>query len=192
MSVIGLGVILVVAAVAGLSYFRAAMVVYLRSRLDAQMMLGFFEHMLGLPFRFFEGRKTGQLVSRLSSNAVVRDTLTNQTLSSILDGLLVLGYLTVLLIQAPGYGALVALLAALQAGVVVATSGRMQRLVARELAAYAESQGYLVEALKGIGLLKASGSEPRVLAQWANLFTTQLNLSTERGRLSTLVDATLS
>src|SRR5712691_5983767 len=84
LSVLGLGVILVIAAVAGLSFFRAAMLVFLRSRLDAQMMLGFFEHMLGLPFRFFEGRKTGQLVSRLSSNAVVRDTLTNQTLSSIL------------------------------------------------------------------------------------------------------------
>jgi ATP-binding cassette subfamily B protein len=192
LNVLGLGVLAIVAAVARLSYLRAATLVYLRSRLDAQMMLGFFEHLLGLPFRFFEGRKTGQLVSRLGSNAVVRETLTNQTLSATLDGALVLGYLLVLLVAAPGFAGLVLALAALQIGLVAATGGQMQRLVARELAAYAESQGYLVEALKGMPLLKASGAEPRVLAQWSNLFSTQLNLSTQRGRLATLVDATMS
>jgi ATP-binding cassette, subfamily B, bacterial len=192
MPVLGLGVVLIAASVAVTSFLRAGLLVYLRSRLDAQLSLGLIEHMLSLPFRFFEGRKSGQLVSRLASNVVVRETLTNQTLSTILDGALVLVYLTILLIKAPNFGALVAAIAVLHVVVVVVTTGPMQRLLARELVAQTEAQGYLVEAFKGIALLKASGSEPRVLAQWSSLFSTQLNLAVRRGRLSTLVDTTMT
>jgi len=192
LSVLGVGVLTLMATVAAVSWLRATTLVHLRARLDAQMMLGFFEHLLTLPFRFFEGRKTGQLVSRLGSNAVVRDALTNQTLSAILDGSLVLGYLIVVLVQAPLFGVLVLLLAAVQIGAVWATSGPMQRVLSRELAAYAESQGYLVEALKGMPVLKASGSEPRVLAQWSNLFSAQLNLATQRGQIATYSDAVMA
>jgi ABC-type bacteriocin/lantibiotic exporter with double-glycine peptidase domain len=189
---LSLGCAAVFAAVAGFSYARAATLVYLRSHLDAQLMLGFCEHLLGLPFRFFEGRKTGQLMARVASNVVVRETLTNQTVAALLDGGLVLVYLSVLLVRAPAFGLLVLAFAALQVGAVVFTSPAMQRLVGRELTAQAESQGYLVEALRGISLLKASGSEPRVLAQWANLFATQTNLALERGRISTVIETVVT
>ena len=192
MTSLGLGVVAIVAAVAGLSYVRAATLVHLRARLDTHLMLGFLEHLLSLPYRFFEGRKTGQLVSRLSSNAVLREMLTNQTLAALLDGSLVAGHVVVLLIVAPGFGLVVLAIAAVQIAVVCVSAGPLQRLVARELAAYAESQGYLVEALKGMPLLKASGSEPRVLAQWSNLYSAQLNLATQRGARLSVVDATMT
>jgi ABC-type bacteriocin/lantibiotic exporter with double-glycine peptidase domain len=129
---LGVGILAIVAVVVGLGFARARMLVYLRARLDTHLMLGFFEHLLSLPYRFFEGRKTGQLVSRLSSNAILRDTVTNQTLSAILDGTLIIGYVTVLLIVAPGFGLVVLAIAALQVVVVWLSAGSIQRIAARE------------------------------------------------------------
>jgi ATP-binding cassette, subfamily B, bacterial len=189
MGALGLGIALVVAVVAVLGFLRAATLVHLRARVDSHLMLDFFDHLLALPFSFFEGRKSGQLVSRLASNVVIREALTNQTLSSLLDAILVVSYLALLLLRAPDLGLLVAAIAAIQVAIVVATTPPLHRLVARELTAAAESQGYLVEALRGIGLLKATGAEARVHAQWANLFTVQLNLAMDRGRLSAFVEA---
>ena len=55
-----------------------SVLVYLQARVDAQMVLGFFEHMLTLPYTFFQQRSSGDLLSRLSSNLSIRDVLTNQ------------------------------------------------------------------------------------------------------------------
>jgi len=63
----------------------------------------------------------------------------------------------------------------------------MQRLMQRDLAASAESQSYLVEALSGIAMLKAAGSEERVLAHWSTLFFKHLNISVERNHLSAIM-----
>ena len=58
-------------------------------------MRGFFGHLLALPYRFFEQRTTGDLMMRLGSNAQVREMLTSQTLSVVIDGSLVVVYLGV-------------------------------------------------------------------------------------------------
>src|SRR5262249_2558961 len=56
----------------------------------------------------------------------------------------------------------------------------------------AESNGHLVEVLKGMATVKAAGGEERALAHWSDLFINQLNLSLERGRLAAVVEAALA
>ena len=46
------------------------LLLYLRTRFDAKLTLGFVEHMLRLPYDFFERRQVGDLLMRVSS---VRD-----------------------------------------------------------------------------------------------------------------------
>ena len=186
---IGMGILLVAQLVT--SYLRAALLIYLQARIDARMMLGFFEHLLTLPFRFFEQRTTGDLLMRLSSNATIRETLTSQTLSMILDGIFVLGYLLVLLLQEPLFGSLVLLLGLLQVGLVWGTTRQVHDLTQRDLWAQADSQSYLVEALNGIQTLKACGAEDRAFDYWSNLFFKELNVSLQRNHLAAIVDTAM-
>jgi ABC-type bacteriocin/lantibiotic exporter with double-glycine peptidase domain len=72
---------------------------------------------------------------------------------------------------------------------LLGTTRRLYELTERDLAAQAESQSYLVEALTGIATLKASASEDRALGHWSNLFFKQLNISLRRGHVSNLVEA---
>jgi ABC-type bacteriocin/lantibiotic exporter with double-glycine peptidase domain len=189
MPVLGLGVVVVVLTQMVTGYLRADLVLRLQTRLDARLMLGFFEHLLRLPFRFFQQRSSGDLLLRLGSNALIREILTSRTLSAVLDGSLVLGYLAILLLRQPLFGSLVLGMGLLQVALFVGTARRLGRLVQRQLAAQADSNGYLVEVLKGIATVKAAGGEERALAHWSGLFMNQLTLSLERGRLAALVEA---
>jgi ABC-type bacteriocin/lantibiotic exporter with double-glycine peptidase domain len=133
-------------------------------------MLGFFEHVLALPFRFFQQRTSGDLLMRLGSNTIIRETLTSQTLAALLDGSLVFVYLAILLAWEPFFGGIVLGIGMLQVAILLSTNHRMHSLMQRDLAAQAESQSYLVEALVGIATLKASGAEGRAFNRWSNLF----------------------
>ncbi len=191
MPLLGLGALLLVLAQLVTSYLRAAVLVYLQGRLDSHMMLGFFEHVLALPFRFFQQRSTGDLITRIGSNMLVRETLTEETLSAVLDGMLVLGYLVIVLLQAPHFGLLVLVLAALQIALLLGTTRRVAALTERHLVAQANAQGYLVEALTAVATLKASGTEDRAHERWSRLFMTQLNISLQRSHLSAVIDTML-
>ena len=192
MPILGIGMVILILSLMIISYLRAALLVYLQGRLDSQMMLGFFEHILSLPFRFFQQRRSGDLLMRLGSNMMIREALTNQTTSAVLDGSFVLVYLIILLTHAPFFGIIVLGIGLLQVMVLLTTTRRVHDLMQRDLSARAESQSYLVEALKGIATLKASGSEDRVLDFWSNLFFKHLNITLKRGHFSAIIETAMS
>ncbi|MGB0384361.1 MAG: peptidase domain-containing ABC transporter [Ardenticatenaceae bacterium] len=192
MNVLAIGMVILTLAYVVTSYLRSVLLIYLQARLDSQMMLGFFEHLLSLPFRFFQERTSGDLLMRLGSNATIRETLTTQTMSVVLDGLFVVGYLLILLLGNPIFAGLALGLALLQLALVQGTTRHLHTLTQRYLAASAESQSYLVEALGGIATLKASGAETRVFDRWSNLFFKELNLSLQRSHLSALLETVLT
>src|SRR6266516_803826 len=147
--IVGLGMVITVLAEVIGSYLRSTLLIRLEVRLDSKVMLGFFEHVLALPFRFFQQRTTGDLLMRLGSNTIIRETLSSQTVSLILDGAFVVVYLVLLMALAPIYCATVLVIGLLYVGVLLASRRRTQELVARDLAASSESQSSLVEALSG-------------------------------------------
>ena len=188
LTICGLGMVLLVAAQAVTIYTRGTLLLFIQTRLDSRMMLDFFEHLLSLPFKFFQQRSSGDLLMRLSSNVVIRELLTSQTLSIVLDGSLVLLYLIVILTQASTFGFIVLAIGALQVCLLIATTRRVQTLMQSDLSAQSKSQSYLVEALTRIEAIKAAGAEERTLDRWSNLFFTQINISLQRGHLSILID----
>jgi HlyB family type I secretion system ABC transporter len=192
MGMIGFGMVLMVLSQSILAYLRSLLLITLRNRLDAQLMLNFFEHLLTLPFRYFQQRTSGDLLMRLSSNTSVRETLTSQSMSVILDGSFVIIYLIVLFSRAPTFGLLVLGLGLLQVILLLGTTSRVHVLMQRSLAAQAESQSYLVETLKGVATLKASGAEARAFDHWSTLFFNHMSISLERSRLSALVSTAMS
>ena len=60
-----------------------------------------------------------------------------------------------------------------------------------DLTASAETQSYFVKILRGIAMIKASGSENRALESWANKFFKELNISLECHYLLVVVDTAI-
>jgi ATP-binding cassette subfamily B protein len=174
------------------SMVRSYLLLHLRTELDARMTLGFVEHLVELPYVFFQRRPVGDLMNRLGSNTTIREMLTSGVLSGLLDGSMVILFLGVLFIVNVPLALLVLGLAALEVGVFAWSWRRQSELMTRNLEASARSEAYEVEFLTGMETLKAMGGEHRAVDRWSALFVDVLNISLERGRLDTLVDSLLS
>lgn len=187
LTLLGIGVIILTAAHALVGFVRSVLLLNLQVRLDARLMTGFMEHLLRLPFPFFQQRSSGDLLMRLRSNSYLRDTITGESFSLVLDSVLVLTYLGYLLWQARLIAFIVIGFGLLQVLVLLGTTAYQRQLVAETLATEADEQGYLVEALKGAATLKATGAEARAFGTWENLFYRALNSTTRKNFVSAVI-----
>jgi ABC-type bacteriocin/lantibiotic exporter with double-glycine peptidase domain len=184
---IGLGSLLVFQMITTL--VRSHLLLQLRTNLDTRLALGFVDYLSRLPYDFFQRRSAGDLMMRVNNNATVRELLTSNTLSALLDGTLVIGYAALILVIAPVMGAIVIGLGIVQIAVFYLARRGYRELMARSLETQARSQSYLVEMLHGMETLKAAAAESRAVERWSNLYVDELNVALDRGRLSARVDA---
>jgi len=164
------------------AYARASLLNHLRARLDEAVMTRFFRHLLALPFRYFQVRNSGDLLLRLSSNATLREMMTGQTLSLVVDGLFVLVYLVLLAVLAPVYAVVVLVLGVLLAAVVAGTFHAMRELTEQEVTSQADAQNLAVEILNSVESVKAAGAEREVYDRWARRPPRRRTWSSRRGR----------
>jgi ATP-binding cassette subfamily B protein len=174
------------------SMLRSFLLLYLRTHLDARMTLDFLDHLVDLPYAFFQQRSAGDLIMRMGSNSTVREILTSGALSGMLDGLMVTLYLILLFVASPSMGLLVLGLGSLRVGLFLFTRKKTRDLMSRSLQTEARSQSYQVNLLAGIETLKAAGAEHRAVEQWSHLYVDVLNVSLSRGRLQAFVDSILA
>lgn len=189
---VGIGMLMLVLTQMVTSLLRSFLLIYLQARIDKQMMLHFFEHLLTLPYRFFQQRLSGDLLARLSSNTAIRDILTDQLISTILDGSFVTIYLVILMAQSSLFGGVAVAVGVIQLVLLLTSVKPLRGLAMRDLIAQGRSQAYMNEALNGIATLKAAGAEQRAFSHWSNLFFTQLNISIRRNYLGSLVNIAMS
>lgn len=191
LTVLGAGLAALVVFSLLTTLIRSNLLIQLRTLLDAEMTTGFLDHLVALPFSFFQQRSTGDLMMRLNSNATVREILTSGALSAVLDGALVSVYLVIVFVLSPTLGVVVVGLALAQLSLYMVTRRRQRDLMTESLAAQARTSGFEVEMLAGIETLKSMGAEYRAVDRWSNLFVDHLNVSLRRARLDAGVGAVL-
>jgi ATP-binding cassette, subfamily B, bacterial len=183
------------ATIAGMTFFnliteivRAHLLLHLRISLDTRMTLGFLDHMVSLPFQFFQRRSTGDLMMRVESNGTVREIVTSKSMSAVIDGLFVLIYAFVIFYVNPILGVITLVMAALEALVFVCARPTFHRLLAADLDKQAKAHSYMVQMLGGIETLKCAGAERLGVEKWSNLYTDELNIKMRRARAGAWVD----
>jgi ATP-binding cassette, subfamily B, bacterial len=191
LNLLALGSLAVALMNAAVAYVRSNLLIRLQARLDSQLMLGFFRHLLSLPYRFFQQRSSGDLVMRLGSNSAIQEAVANHTTTAILDGALVLVFFLALLKISSAFGIAALGIAAVEVSLLLATAGQLHHLAERDLACQSESQSCLVESLMGIATIKASGAEQATLDRWGRLLAAQIETSSERGRYFGKIDSAL-
>lgn len=165
------------------SFLRTRLLLHLRTKVEATMSLDFVEHLLALPYTFFQQRTTGDLMMRLSSQTAIREILTSGALSAMLDGAMVTVYLMLLLGAAPILALVALCITAIQIAVYTVAGRRNASLTIESLAAQSRLEGYQVEMLAGIETLKSMGAADRAQTRWSDLYIVSLNNTVKRGEL---------
>jgi ABC-type bacteriocin/lantibiotic exporter with double-glycine peptidase domain len=148
-----------------------------------EMTLEFLEHLLDLPYAFYQQRSVGDIVMRLGSGSQIRELLTSGAMAAILDGTLVILYFGLLTAAAPKLGLIALAVAVVQALLFWRAGKRNAELQAEQLASQAKLSGFQVEMLAGMESVKSMGAEQRMSSRWSELFVDVLNISLDKGRL---------
>ncbi|GAA2854803.1 peptidase domain-containing ABC transporter [Streptosporangium fragile] len=171
---LGLAAITAVLAHLAAGGLRAWALVVLRARADTALLDDLARRLLALPFRFFAHRGSADLVARIAGAGLLRDILTGQVLSALLDAPLAIGYLVAITVRSPLLGGVLVVLAGAQLLVLLLSRQRIRDLVHREHEARNDAQGQLIESVKGIETIKSSGAESQVLERWTRLLGVQM------------------
>ncbi|MEV5407690.1 peptidase domain-containing ABC transporter [Thermopolyspora sp. NPDC052614] len=188
----GAAVLAATATQFAVAYLRSVLLVALRARTDGEVTRDLVAHLVALPYRYFATRGKGDLLNRSNSVASLREMLTGQILSTLLDGPLAVVYLALVFAADPAIGGVLVLLAAAQCGLLLGTARKVGELTRRELVALSASQNRLLEVIGGMETLKASGSEPRAMRRWSEEFAVQLDADLRGGLVKGLVEAALA
>jgi ATP-binding cassette subfamily B protein len=176
LNVLLVGMLLIAVFQTATTALRYYLLVHTTRRIDMQMVVEFYRHVLSLPMRYFEERKVGDILKRFNENARIRDFLTGRTLEVMLDCLMIFVYLGLMffynvkltllaLIFIPGYVMLT---------IVATPIFKRQYREAFEKAAEADSQ--MVESVSGVGTVKASAAERRIRWKLEGLIIKSLNI----------------
>lgn len=184
-----IGAVLLAVVVAIGEYVRQLLLVLVRTLLDVDLSFGFIEHLLRLPFPFFQIRQAGDLMARMNSMVFVRQIMSASALSALLDGTLVVCYLLIILLVSPLMAAVVIGLALLRFAVLLLTFRRQKLLMSEELERQALLRGFQVEMLNGMESVKSSALEDWVMMRWSNLFVETANVTVSRGKLDAVSTA---
>ena len=167
---------------------RSYLLLHLRISLDTRMTLGFLDHMVSLPYSFFQRRSTGDLMMRVDSNGTVREMVTSKSMSAVIDGVFVLLYAIIIFYVNPVLGLITIAMSATEAVIFLCARPTFQRLLAADLDKQAKAHSYMIQMLGGMETLKCAGAERLGVEKWSNLYTDQLNISLRRARASAWVD----
>jgi ATP-binding cassette subfamily B protein len=159
---LGLGMLLVSLARVCFLGLRSYLLTHLSQRIDAETVLGYHRHLLGLPLTFFNSRRTGEILSRLNDAVKIRVAVSATTLSVIVDTLLVVTTGVIMAWLNWDLALRSLQLVPLLAGVVWLLNAPMKRHQRIAMEKGAEVEAQLVETIGAIQTIKAFRAEPGI------------------------------
>jgi len=68
-----------------LGAFKNQILLFLARKVDIPLMLGYYDHILHLPYEFFASRKVGDIITRFQDAMTIKDIFTSVSISLVMD-----------------------------------------------------------------------------------------------------------
>lgn len=147
----------------GIIYWAQAM----SYAMERDMRRDLFRHLQKLSFGFYDKNKSGQLLSRLTSDlSEVNGFAGNAPNDIIICGLTMVGTMVILVYMNPMLGSLIAILLLLKAVHTVLVNLRMKKAFFANRIAMGEVTAKAAESINGVRLIKAFAGERSDMAQF--------------------------
>ena len=145
---------------------RSYIFAHTTSRIDVELGARLYRHLLQLPISYFEQRRVGDTVARVRELEQIRNFLTGQALTSVLDLLFSFIFIAVMWF----YSGWLTLIVVVSLPVYAAWSALITPVLRARLnekfARYADNQSFLVESVSALGTIKSMAVEPQMTRRW--------------------------
>lgn len=170
---IGLAVVLVWETL--LSALRNWLFAHTTNRVDAELSAQMFRHLLNLPLSYFEARRVGDSVARVRELERIREFLTSNTVTVVLDLFFTIVFFAVMMLYSAWLTLIVVLSIPCYILISVFITPVLRKMLDEKFNRGAENQAFLVESVTGIGTLKAMAVEPQMRDKWERQFSGYTN-----------------
>jgi ATP-binding cassette subfamily B protein len=162
----------------------------LGERVVADMRQMVFRHVLGLDLTHFLTLRTGEVLSRMTTDmTIVEGTVGNVIPVALRNALTLCGSLALMIIVSPHFTGLVLVLIPILLAPLLLIGRRMQRLSVRAQDRFAEAVGYAGEGLEALETVQAFGQEDAVSARFDNAIESAFAASRAQIRVSGLMSS---
>ena len=166
-----------------LNLLQGHMVGYFGQKLQLQMVMHYGQRLLGLPIRYFESHRSGEVVSRISDIQHINSLITQVVLG--LPSQLCIAVISLLFMWTYNPSLTIAALACFAVVLIsnICFLPAQQHLARHLLVKTAENQGFLVELFRGISVLKTSEATGQAWEEYQRNFGRLAHMSWSALRL---------
>ena len=140
---------------------RTQLLIYLSQKLDIDLLLGYYQHVIELPVKFFDTRKIGEIISRFQDASKVREAITGATMSIIIDTLMVVFGGIILFNENKRMFGITIVMIVCYIIIVFCFSKKYDRLNKNQMEDNAQLNTYLIESLNGVQTIKTYNAETK-------------------------------
>ncbi|NUU69198.1 peptidase domain-containing ABC transporter [Enterobacteriaceae bacterium BIT-l23] len=165
---------------------RAWTTLVMASVIDVQWKSGIFDHLMKLPLDYFEKRRLGDIQSRIGSLDIIRQTLTENLVSSIIDIIVATGVFIMMVLYGGWLVWVVCAFTLFYMILRISTYNRYRQAWEEKIVKEAKASSHFMETLYGISTLKALGITGLRSRFWLNLNIDSANARIRTTRLDML------
>jgi len=157
------------------------------NRIDMRLGSEVIDHLLRLPLGYFDKRPVGELSTRVGELEKIRNFLTGQALTTVLDGAFSVIYIAVMCVYSWQLTIVALIVVPIQVGLTILGAPLFRRQFREAAKENAKTQSHLVEVLTGIQTVKAQNVEMISRWKWQEYYNRYIARSFEKAITGTTI-----
>ena len=190
LQVLGIALMVVTILEGVLSSLKTFLFAETTNRIDQRLGAEVIDHLLRLPLGYFDRRPVGELGTRVAELEKIRDFLTGQALTTILDAAFSVIYILVMVIYSWLLTFLALSVLPIQIGLTILGAPLFRRQFRAAAEENAKTQSHLVEVLTGIQTVKAQNVEMVSRWRWQKFYSQYIARTFEKTITGTALNQT--
>ena len=154
------------------------------NRIDVELGSRLFRHLLGLPLAYFQARRVGDSVARVRELENIRNFLTGNALTLLMDLTFTLVFFVVMLRYSPVLTAIVVVSLPLYVALSLVVTPLLKARLDEKFRRGADNQSFLVESVTGVETLKSMAVEPLMQQKWEKQLAAYVSIAFKASNLS--------
>lgn len=166
-----------------LSSFRQQIILYLSRKVDIPILMGYYNHIIHLPYAFFASRKVGDIITRFQDAMTVKEIFTTVSVSLILDVALSLIVGFVLYNLNSGLFLILLVMIVINIILIYMFKKPYKKINYEQMETSAMMNSHLIESMQNIETIKSQNDERQQIYKLEHRFVALLKIGYREGTL---------
>lgn len=167
-------------------FFRNQILVYINEKIDFELMISSFKHIICLPYDYFKSKTTGEILSRINDLNYIKEMISKVSLTLFMDIILVLGSSIILFSINNTLFLISTIIFLLYFITVILFSPIFKNLILSNQKNQAIVNSFLVESLNNYESIKAIGNENKIVNTLENKYSKYLSKIFKMNKISNI------